>query len=263
MPNARSSVEAQKGGWEPLSGPTHHDATTEDDAAALSALWAVVVARLGGATKSRLAPLLGSAARQHLALAMLEDVLGVCTTAGLRAVLAVLDEAAAEALGGPAGVQVVGEPAGGRGGMNAAALAGLQAARAQGASQVLVLPGDVPLVSHRDLLRLARAAGPAVRAVVVGASADGTGTNALLLRPPEVIAPSFGPPSVGRHLAAGLAAGARTRRCERLDLALDVDTPADLAALYARRPGGRTGQALAALLDGGLRLDAGSRPRRA
>ena len=51
---------------------------------------------------------------------------------------------------------------------------------------------------------------PAPRAVVIGSSHDGRGTNALLLRPPDVIAPAFGPPSVGRHVQLGLAAGAHT-----------------------------------------------------
>jgi 2-phospho-L-lactate guanylyltransferase len=45
------------------------------------------------------------------------------------------------------------------------------------------------------------------------------------------IGPAFGPPSVERHVRAGLAAGAVTRVEANLGLALDVDTPADLAAL--------------------------------
>jgi 2-phospho-L-lactate guanylyltransferase len=94
-----------------------------------------------------------------------------------------------------------------------------------------VLPGDVPLLSSRDLEQLVAAAEDQPRAVVIGASRDGLGTNALLLRPLDVIAPAFGPPSVERHVRLGRGAGAFTCVVSGLDLALDVDTPADLATL--------------------------------
>jgi 2-phospho-L-lactate guanylyltransferase len=79
---------------------------------------------------------------------------------------------------------------------------------------------------------------------VVAASRDEEGTNALLLRPPDVIAPAFGPPSVARHIQAGLAAGAVTLVRSALGLSLDVDTPADLAALQVAGVRGRTGAVL-------------------
>jgi 2-phospho-L-lactate guanylyltransferase len=57
----------------------------------------------------------------------------------------------------------------------------------------------------------------------------GTGTNALLLTPPDVIEPSFGPGSFARHRElAGTASVA-----ELPSLLLDVDTPDDLATLLA------------------------------
>ena len=61
----------------------------------------------------------------------------------------------------------------------------------------------------------------------------GTGTNALLLTPPDAIEPSFGPGSRARHEAAAAAAGAECRIAEPPSLALDVDTADDLAALRA------------------------------
>ena len=109
------------------------------------------------------------------------------------------------------------------------------------------MPGDVPLIAVSDFATLLEAAGAAPRAVIVGASHDGEGTNALLLRPPEVIVPGFGPPSLQRHVQAGELAGALTRVCADLGLALDVDTPADLAILQSSRPGPSTAAALADL----------------
>ena len=57
----------------------------------------------------------------------------------------------------------------------------------------------------------------------------GTGTNALLLTPPDVIEPAFGPGSFARH--SELAGHGRV--AELPSLTLDIDTPDDLATLLA------------------------------
>ena len=190
----------------------------------------MIVARAGNGAKSRLAEVLSPWQRRSLALAMLADVVDVCVHSRrvLAGTLAVVDDVALHAIDWP-GVLTVADP--GRGGMNAAVAAGVAAAERRGATSVVVLPGDVPCISTGDLAALVAAAGDAPRAVVVGVSRDGDGTNALLLRPPRVIAPAFGPPSVDRHLAAGARAGAVTRTLAGLALARDVDTPADLLGL--------------------------------
>jgi 2-phospho-L-lactate guanylyltransferase len=205
----------------------------------------VIVARVGNQAKSRLATVLDVPARRRLALAMLSDVLDICASAvpPLAGTIAVVDVAEARWIVERAGAVGVDDP--GLGDMNAAAAAGVRAAAELGAASVVVLPGDVPLILSRDLEALIDAAGAAVRAVIVGASRDGQGTNALLLRPPDVIEPAFGPPSVGRHVRAGLASGAQTRVVSKLGLALDVDTPADLAALVDLPVGSHTASALA------------------
>jgi 2-phospho-L-lactate guanylyltransferase len=61
----------------------------------------------------------------------------------------------------------------------------------------------------------------------------GHGTNALLLTPPDVMEPAFGPGSFVRHAALARAAGATIRVADVTSLGLDVDTPEDLAALRA------------------------------
>jgi 2-phospho-L-lactate/phosphoenolpyruvate guanylyltransferase len=210
-------------------------------------VWAVIVARVGNGAKSRLAGALSTSQRRELALAMLADVVDVCVqTRGLVAgTVAVVDAPDARLAVERGGALAVTDP--GPGDMNAAVSAGLRAARARGATTALVVPGDVPLIAASDFAALLEAAGSAPRAVIVAASHDGEGTNALLLRPPEVIVPGFGPPSLQRHIQAGLAAGAVTRVCFDLRLALDVDTPADLATLRSSHPGHYTAAALAEL----------------
>jgi 2-phospho-L-lactate/phosphoenolpyruvate guanylyltransferase len=208
-------------------------------------VWAVIVARVGNGAKSRLAGALSQSQRRTLALAMLGDVVSVCVEARdvLAGTLAVVDRAARYVVLRSGGL-ILDDP----GDMNAAAALGVRAAVQRGATSVVVLPGDVPSITTRDLMLLAAAAGPAERAVIIAASRDGDGTNALLLRPPDVIAPAFGPPSVDRHLQAGLSAGALTRVVTGLGLAKDIDTPTDLDALADAPVGPRTAATLAALL---------------
>ena len=211
-------------------------------------VWIVIVARVGSAAKSRLAGSLSAEQRRTLALAMLGDVVAVCQQArGMVAgTLAVVDEPAARLVALRGGALAIADP--GMGDMNAAVAAGIEAVRKLGARTVLIVPGDVPLISTDDLQALLDSAGAAPRAVVVGASHDGQGTNALLLRPPDVVAPAFGPPSVGRHVQLGLAAGAHTVVRAGLGLALDIDTPDDLRALESAQPGAHTAAVVAGLL---------------
>ncbi len=61
----------------------------------------------------------------------------------------------------------------------------------------------------------------------------GTGTNALLLTPPDATAPAFGPGSCRRHVDNARTVGAVAEVIELPSLALDVDTPEDLALLQA------------------------------
>jgi 2-phospho-L-lactate guanylyltransferase len=116
--------------------------------------------------------------------------------------------------------------------------AGLDEARADvvagGADAILVLPIDLPFVTAEAVAAvLAPLADqpdhdhqPTARVVLV-TDRHGTGTNALGLRPPEVIDFSFGPGSRHAHRAAAEAASATYTEIESR-LAVDLDTPEDL-----------------------------------
>jgi 2-phospho-L-lactate guanylyltransferase len=77
----------------------------------------------------------------------------------------------------------------------------------------------------------------------------GTGTNGLLLSPPDVIAPAFGPGSCERHRQLAARAGVHCRVERTRSLSLDIDTRADLDELRARLAGdgGRAPHTRAAL----------------
>ena len=88
---------------------------------------------------------------------------------------------------------------------------------------------------------------PFVGTLGVAPDRVGQGTNALALRPPDVIAPEFGPRSARRHLALARRAGVAACLVRLPTLAFDVDTPDDLARLRRYRPQGETGGLLATL----------------
>ena len=207
-------------------------------------VWGVVVARVRNGPKSRLAGVLDYDQRHRLAMAMLADVLAVCAAAAspLDRVVAVVDSAEAASLAESYGALPVPDTGGD---MNNAVQVGIEIALRRGAQTAIVLPGDIPLARAADLDALLAAGTDFSRVVVIGASHDLQGTNALLLRPPDVTPPAFGPPSVQRHVRLAESAGAIARVVTNLGLSRDVDTPADLAAIADLPVGPTTARLLA------------------
>ena len=95
------------------------------------------------------------------------------------------------------------------------------------AEGVLVLPADLPLLCVEDIEGML-ALGTYAPTVVIAPDRHGTGTNALLLRPPRVIKYGFGEGSCQKHQEYANEIGAELHIYQSPTLALDVDTPADL-----------------------------------
>ena len=192
---------------------------------------AIVPVKSFDLAKQRLAGALEPEVRQRLARAMFADVLVALQAAGtVDRVLVVTADAEAASLARRT-VTVVHDDA--QAGQSAAAEIGIGQALEEGRDRVVLLPGDTPLIDPDELDELLTRT--AADGVAVGVVSDrhGTGTNALVLSPPDAIGPSFGPGSLARHVAAARAAGVR-HRVERVpSIEHDVDTPDDLAALIA------------------------------
>jgi 2-phospho-L-lactate/phosphoenolpyruvate guanylyltransferase len=183
--------------------------------------------------------------RAELAEAMVRDVLAaLAAVPEIDDVLVVTAEPLAAHAAESAGATVVPDPD--ERGQSAAAIRGIDAAVERGAERALLVPGDCPVLSPGEVSSLlARAAGGP--SVVIVPDRHGSGTNALVLTPPEAVGPSFGSGSFARHAAQASAAGATVKVCDVPSLGLDVDTPDDLAALR---------QALDARPDGAVRTRA-------
>jgi 2-phospho-L-lactate/phosphoenolpyruvate guanylyltransferase len=187
----------------------------------------------------RLRDVLDAPARHDLQEAMLADVLAACRTArGVGETWVITADPAAADLARRAGARALADhrPARGR---DAAVHLGLVALSRAGARAAIVTFADVPLLRPEDLEALV-AACPAASGVALAPSRDGTGTNALLLRPPDALRPALGPGSLARHLEAAARAGLEAALVHRPGLGLDVDEPADLAELWRRGPHGAT-----------------------
>jgi 2-phospho-L-lactate/phosphoenolpyruvate guanylyltransferase len=197
------------------------------------AVWAVVpVKELQGA-KMRLAALLPSQMRQALMLAMFQDVLAALAEArGLAGVAVVTVDAAARGVAMEYGARII--ETGARDGHTGAVSAAARLLAEEGCPGMLTVPGDIPLVTPGEISQLldAHAQQPAF---TIAPSRDERGSNAIICSPPDAVPLRFGEDSFFPHLRAAEACGIRPTVLRLPGIALDLDTPEDLAA-FARLP---------------------------
>jgi 2-phospho-L-lactate guanylyltransferase len=178
--------------------------------------------------KQRLAQGLSPGVRKALAEAMFSDVLtALRRSAAIDQIVVVSSDHGAQQIGGGHGALVLED----RGlGHSEAAIIGVADAIEAQTARVLLVPGDCPLLDPKELDALL--ARPELEPlIVIVPDRHGTGTNALVLSPPDALAPSFGVGSRDRHTQHAQAAGTPYQIVDVPTLGLDVDTPEDLEAL--------------------------------
>ena len=197
----------------------------------LSRIVAVVPVRSLSGAKSRLGEPLDAEERAELVLALMRRVVTAAQASTRLADVVVVSRdtdllmAAGEL--GAAIAQQSGD------GLNEGLTEALDCVIRDGATSVLVLPADLPRVTAQaidDLIEAAElAAHRAPGRPVVGLVTDRheTGTNALLLSPPDAIGFRFGEGSRAAHRAGAERAGATYLEVTG-PLAFDLDTPEDL-----------------------------------
>jgi 2-phospho-L-lactate guanylyltransferase len=180
--------------------------------------------------KQRLAEELSPGPRRALVEAMFSDALvALRRTRTLDGMLVVSSDHNAQEIAAGYGAMVLDDEH--RGHSEAASLA-IASALEDGVDRVLLVPGDCPLLDPAELDGLlARPAPP--RSALIVPDRHGTGTNALLLRPPNSLTPAFGPGSCQRHVEHARLAGTESEVVDVPSLALDVDTIEDLQELIA------------------------------
>ncbi|MGZ8514142.1 MAG: 2-phospho-L-lactate guanylyltransferase [Candidatus Limnocylindrales bacterium] len=208
--------------------------------------WAIIPVRGLERAKSRLGGPLDAEERVDLVSRLLRRAVSAATTSSLVAgVIVVSSDPAALELARTAGAVPLADR---DRGLNPALDLARAEALARGATAIVVLPGDLPWLDRETLDAVLAAAGEA-RAREAGAGPvageaalvalvpdrHGTGTNVLILAPPDAIEFAFGAGSRAEHAARARAAGAvHVELGGPLDV--DLDTPDDLVLVEALAP---------------------------
>lgn len=191
-------------------------------------MWAVVPSKQFGVAKRRLAALLSEAERIFLAEVMLNDVLSALhASTQVKGIIVVSKEPVAKRLAERYGAIFVLET---QSDLSLAVTQGGAHAATLGAEALLIVPGDVPLVTVQEIDQMIRLHGQG-RGLTLVPDRSYTGTNGLIVSPINLIRFSYGVDSYNLHAEAARATGSRVQLLELDKLSLDIDTPEDVRAL--------------------------------
>ena len=197
-------------------------------------LWVTIPVKPLAEGKSRLASTLTGQERQALTRQMIQKTLavvlsvpglaGVIVVSRDEEILALAEEVGALALAEKLVEQRNGATSGDKEwGLNQAVVQAAAFSLHEKGDALLFLPTDLPLLRAEEIQMLVKAWDRRENCVVIAPSHDG-GTNALLLAPPDAIAPAFGVESFARHIRLAEEKGLSVAIVESEGLAWDVDT---------------------------------------
>ncbi len=183
--------------------------------------------------KERLKPILSQDKRTDLAYMMLRDVLIAFKGSKLidKTFVVTLDPDAV-IIAAELGIDVIDESE--QLGESASVDYATSVCMRQGASSVLVIPGDAPLVTSDDIDSILEKDN-LINSVILVPSRDEMGTNAILRNPPDSIKSQFGHNSFIKHLEDARNKSLSVKIIKNPRIALDIDEPGDLK-LFASNP---------------------------
>jgi len=192
-------------------------------------MWAIVPIKDFTDAKGRLSEVLTPPERESLARTMLRDVLDTLSrTKGFDGIAVMTRDADAQGLCSDLGFRVLTEKR--NEGQTAAVMSASQSLRQEGIEGVLTIPGDVPLVSPKDI-EIVMEKHLAAPAMTIVPARDYQGSNCIVCSPPGFVPLRFGDNSFYPHLDAARQLGITPVIVELPNLALDIDTPEDLEFL--------------------------------
>jgi 2-phospho-L-lactate/phosphoenolpyruvate guanylyltransferase len=196
-----------------------------------TSIWAIVPAKPFSEAKSRLSPSISADDRRAVARRLLERTVKVLLEVnGLDRILVVSRDSEALQLATDLGANALVEQGDG---LNGALTYAAEFATTAGATRILVLHSDLPMLTTEDVDALLLAAKTAD--VVIAHDRHQIGTNGLLM-PPAAFAYAFGQASYSAHLELARLAGFTPAVVARPGLAFDVDYPGDLEELEVAGP---------------------------
>jgi len=188
--------------------------------------------------KERLSFLLPQNERTELAYAMLEDVLSALQQSKLadRKFIVTLDVKAIEIASGM-GIGVIQETE--QNGESASVDYASQIAKNMGATSVLVIPGDAPLITSEDIDFILEGEKDSPSIIFVP-SRDELGTNAILRKPPDAIPSMFGYDSYNKHMNEADNNNIPYESYDNPRIGLDIDRPEDLKEFVSLKSNTKT-----------------------
>lgn len=196
-------------------------------------VWAVLPLKDFVSAKQRLSGVLAAHERRHLFHTMVEDVLSVLAGhPAIEQVLVVSDDPSAALLAEHYGVLCWSEFSLGVKGLSAVVDATANQLAAQGVDTMLVVHGDLPLLSGNDIQQLVDTHQAAnFPAITIAPDTVGDGSNCMLLSPPNAILLQYGEGSFEKHQAYAEAKLITVNTLLLAGAAHDIDNPSDLQLL--------------------------------
>ncbi len=188
-------------------------------------MFVIIPAKPLAQAKSRLAAALSPAERIQLSRGMLQRTITLARQVG--EVVVISRDAAVRRLAKQAGAWALVESGED---LNQALSQATTWVMMHGGQSTLILPADLPRLQLTDLVHVINVAQPAPAAVLAPCQRL-DGTNALLLRPPDLIEFAFGPGSFRAHQQVLRAAGVEPVIYQSPTLGFDLDLPEDLRQL--------------------------------
>jgi len=184
-------------------------------------------------SKTRLTPILSPRERRNLSLAMLNDVIQASRSAkSVEKTVVVSPDDSILRLAEHFGLHAIRDA---EVGLNEALAQAVEWCVKCNATMSLIIPSDIPLLKSEDLDSIVALA-PKKTGAVICRSLDG-GTNALLCKPPGLIAPMFGPQSFEAHSSEASRLGVSCLTYDSKRVSFDIDTPEDLCRLDLKECG--------------------------
>jgi 2-phospho-L-lactate guanylyltransferase len=192
------------------------------------AVFAVVPVKRLSVSKRRLSAVLNPEERSLLSVAMLEDVLAALKASTVHETVVVSNDLVVREVADKFGFSYFSAVATG---LNPAVEEATDWCMGRQADSVLILPADIPLVSHKDINKIVALGSDKAFVVVLCPSRNG-GTNALFKKPANLIRACFGPNSFMKHVQEACKKQVNVRFHYSVGTATDIDSVEDLKKLY-------------------------------
>tara|TARA_B100000809_G_C14964476_1_gene468633 strand:- start:144 stop:776 length:633 start_codon:yes stop_codon:yes gene_type:complete len=200
--------------------------------------WAIVPVKHLDCSKSRLSDVLSAHDRQELICNLLIRTLSILTASEfIENTIVISEDETVLKLAAKQGVFTLKEDS--PSDLNSALHQATLETMSHGATGLLILPADLPLLDKRDLEKMT-VTKDSNRMVMIVPDQHGVGTNALFIRPPGILRYQFGQDSLSAHKQEANRLRAKSYICRLPNVEFDIDDPDDLirlehAALYTQK----------------------------